>query len=68
MKKQRLLFLLLIFLHFSCKGQIKKINGLSFVASQDKINSIHTAPVIKMQSNYVALMPYGFIKDLVIEV
>ena len=64
MKKQRLLFLLLIFLFFLCEGQTKKINGLSFVASQDKINSIHTAPVIKVQSNYVALMPFGFIKEL----
>ena len=64
MKKQRLLFLLLIFLFFLCEGQTKKIKGLSFVASQDKINSIHTAPVIKVQSNYVALMPFGFIKEL----
>jgi len=64
MKKQRLLLLLLLFLHISCKGQIEKINGLSFVASQDKINSIHTDPVIKIQSNYVALMPFGFMKGV----
>jgi hypothetical protein len=64
MKNQRFLFLLLIFLNSSCKAQTEKINGLSFVASPDKINAIHTGPVIKMQSNYVALMPFGFIREI----
>ena len=64
MKTQKFLFILLVFLHFSCKSQIKKINGLSFVASKDKINTTHITPVIKAQSNYVALMPFGFIKKL----
>jgi hypothetical protein len=54
----------LILLQFSCKSQTKKINGLSFVASRDTIDATHIAPVIKAQSNYVALMPFGFIKDL----
>ncbi|MGB1284082.1 MAG: glycoside hydrolase family 113 [Polaribacter sp.] len=64
MKTQKLFFLLLFFLHFSCKSQTKKINGLSFVAAADKINSTHTKPVINVQSNYVALMPFGFIRKL----
>jgi hypothetical protein len=40
------------------------MNGVSFVASRDSITSKHTNPVLKVQSNYVALMPFGFIKKL----
>ena len=51
-------------LQLSCKSQTKKINGLSFVASRDKIDTTHINSVLKAQSNYVALMPFGFIKEL----
>jgi len=64
MKITKLLFLLLLFLQLSCKSQIKKINGLSFVASRDKIDTTHTNSVLKAQSNYVALMPFGSLKEL----
>jgi len=64
MKTQKLLLLALIFLQLSCKSQTKKINGLSFVASRDKIDTTHTNSVLRAQSNYVALMPFGFIRDL----
>ena len=40
------------------------MNGVSFVASRDAIISKHVNPVLKVQSNYVALMPFGFIKEL----
>ncbi|WP_341221004.1 glycoside hydrolase family 113 [Polaribacter atrinae] len=64
MKTYKLLFLLLIFIQLSCNSQQKKINGLSFVASRDKIDTTHTNSVLRAQSNYVALMPFGFIRDL----
>ncbi len=48
----------------SCKSQTKKINGISFVASPDKISYKHISPLKKVSANYVALMPFGFIKDL----
>lgn len=64
MKTYKLPFLLLIFLQFSCNSQVKKINGLSFVASRDSINATHITPVLKAQSNYVALMPYSFIRKI----
>jgi hypothetical protein len=64
MKIYKLLFLALSFLCCSHNKQAKKINGLSFVASRDAISKQHINPVLKTQSNYVALMPYGFIKDL----
>lgn len=64
MKTNNLFLLGLILIHFCCTSQTKKINGLSFVASRDTIDVTHIAPVIKVQSNYVALMPFGFIKEL----
>ena len=64
MKIYKLLFLLLIFIQLSCNSQQKKINGISFVASRDTISIKHISPIIKAQGNYVALMPFGFIKKL----
>lgn len=48
----------------SCKTQTNKINGVSFVASKDVINKSHIAPVVNLNANYAAVMPFGFIKDL----
>ncbi|TXD48034.1 glycoside hydrolase family 113 [Polaribacter sp. IC073] len=64
MKTKKQLILVLIILNFSCKSQTKKINGVSFVAARDSISKQHITPVLKAQSNYVALMPFGFIKEL----
>ena len=63
MRYRQLLFLLVISCSF-CNSQTKKINGLSFVASRDSINNQHINPILKVHSNYVALMPFGFIKEL----
>lgn len=63
MKKFSLLLLLLIFLHVSCKGQSEKINGLSFVASGKAVDSTNVKPVLDVHSNFVALMPFGFIRN-----
>jgi hypothetical protein len=41
-----------------------KINGVSFVASRDSINQMHIQPIINLNANYAAIMPFGFIKDL----
>jgi len=40
------------------------MNGVSFVASRDSINSFHIKPVQNVGSNYVALMPFGFVGEL----
>lgn len=62
------LFKLLIFCSIltiqSCKTQTKKINGISFVASREVINNTHINPVINVNANYAAIMPFGFIRDL----
>ena len=63
MKVLRLLFLCL--LQFSCNSQIdEKINGISFVASRDKVTQEHIDPVINVKANYAAVMPFGFIRSL----
>jgi len=64
MIKNSVLFIVCISVFYSCKSQNKKINGLSFVSSRDSINTIHIQPVKKVSANYVALMPFGFIKNL----
>lgn len=66
MKVKNLLLFSLILAQFSCKSQTQKINGVSFVASRDSINRKHILPVLNVKSNYVALMPYSFIRDVAI--
>lgn len=41
-----------------------KINGVSFVAARDIVDSTHVEPVVKVNANYAAIMPFGFIKNL----
>lgn len=64
MKLFRPLFLFLILIIQSCTGQASKINGVSFVASRDTINEKHIVPVVNVNANYAAVMPFGFIRDL----
>ncbi|WP_298339611.1 glycoside hydrolase [uncultured Algibacter sp.] len=62
------LFKLLIFSFIvftqSCETQTKKINGVSFVASPEPVNETHISPVIKVNANFAAIMPFGFIRNL----
>lgn len=60
----RLLILSLFFTAQSCSGQTQKINGLSFVASPDTIDHTNVGPVVAINANYCAIMPFGFIKNL----
>ncbi|MGM5469511.1 glycoside hydrolase family 113 [Flavobacteriaceae bacterium LMO-SS05] len=64
----RIIFGLGLFLMmYSCamtSPKQEKINGVSFVASRDSINNKHIDPVLKLNANYAAIMPFGFIKDL----
>ncbi len=58
--------LLLLFLS-SCamtSPKINKINGVSYVASRDTINSNHVKPVVNIHANYAAIMPFGFLEAL----
>lgn len=56
-----------LFYLFSCSMTTlnnEKINGVSFVASRDTISEYHVTPVININANYAAVMPFGFIRDL----
>lgn len=64
MKIKNIFLIGFVLLHISCTSQSKKINGLSFVASRDTIKASHIQPVLNANGNYVALMPFGFIRDL----
>ncbi|GMN09929.1 hypothetical protein MTsPCn9_19720 [Croceitalea sp. MTPC9] len=63
MKRLGLLFLCL--LQFSCLSQIdEKINGVSYVGSRDKISQTNVDPVVRVNANYAAIMPFGFVRNL----
>lgn len=58
-------FTLLFLVACQSTGQnSSKINGLSFVASPSKLEVKEIDGLVKMNSNYVAIMPYGFMKSL----
>ncbi|MEP1486956.1 MAG: glycoside hydrolase [Algibacter sp.] len=64
MKLIKPLFVFFIITIQSCTGQVSKINGISFVSSRNEINETHTKPVVNVNANYAAVMPFGFIRDL----
>ncbi|WP_044402304.1 glycoside hydrolase [Lacinutrix sp. Hel_I_90] len=64
MKYVKRLFLFFFCLAQSCTAQTSKINGVSFVASRIPVTEEHINPVVSVNANYAAIMPFGFIKDL----
>ncbi|WP_345164867.1 glycoside hydrolase family 113 [Algibacter aquimarinus] len=64
MRLFKLLIFSLILCTQSCKTQTKKINGVSFVASRDAVNETHVNPVVNVNANYAAIMPFGFVRNL----
>ena len=43
---------------------LNKINGVSIVASRETFNESDIKPVVSINANYAAIMPFGFIKNL----
>jgi len=41
-----------------------KINGVSFVANRIAVDSSHVQPVVKINANAAAVMPFGFIRSI----
>ncbi|MEW7290114.1 glycoside hydrolase family 113 [Aquimarina sp. 2304DJ70-9] len=62
MKKVFLLCISIIF--FNCSGQQPKINGVSFVGSPKEITAKAIEPVIEVNANWAAVMPFGFVRNL----
>ncbi|WP_313111747.1 glycoside hydrolase family 113 [Aequorivita sediminis] len=48
----------------SIKENILKINGVSFVASRDSVTQENITPLLSLNANYAAIMPFGFIRDI----
>ncbi len=62
---KRLGLLCLCLLQFSCSSQnAEKINGVSFVGSRDAVDQAHVDPVLRVNANYAAVMPFGFARNL----
>ncbi len=62
---KNLWLLLLWLLQLSCSSQIQeKINGVSFVGSREKVDQTHIDPVVAVNANYAAVMPFGFVRSL----
>lgn len=52
-------------LQFSCNSQVAdKFNGVSFVASREEINQENVTPILSINANSAAVMPFGFIRDI----
>ena len=44
----------------SCARPPEKINGISFVASREKVEQRHIDPLLGVHANYASIMPLGF--------
>ena len=62
--KNFFLFGFFCFVVYSSASQQRKFNGVSFVASSRQINQTNIDPVLNVNANAVALMPFGFIRDI----
>ena len=63
----RILIIILFLIVSSCSMTVvvpEKINGISFVAARDQITNEHIEPVVDINANYAAIMPFGFIRNL----
>lgn len=57
--------LILCLLQFSCASQkYQKINGVSFVASREKVGQHHVEEILNIHANHAAVMPFGFIREI----
>ena len=43
------------------KSKTSKINGVSFVGTNQKLKSNHLTPVKKINANWITVMPFGFV-------
>lgn len=64
--KNRSCFLTLFFIFSSCEAQVatEKINGVSLVASRNQITAEDIKPVLEVNANAVAVMPFAFLESL----
>lgn len=64
--KKYISFLILVAFLQSCASQEQesiKINGVSFVSNRNPVDSSHVSPVQRVNANYAAVMPFGFVPE-----
>jgi hypothetical protein len=61
---KRLFFCVLLTTLFACNGQQEKINGVSFVAAGEAVDETNVQPVVNINANYAAIMPFGFMRSI----
>lgn len=63
---RRFCYFLLLLIFLSCAAiphKTSKINGVSFVAAGEAVDSTHTKPVVNINANAASIMPFGFIRN-----
>ena len=63
-KRHLVLIHSLILLLSSCQNSKAKINGVSFVAGPHHIDATHVTPILSINANAAAVMPFGFMKSI----
>jgi 5-hydroxyisourate hydrolase-like protein (transthyretin family) len=58
------LFIVINLFFLGCSPQTEKINGVSFVGSREVIDSTHVQPVVDVNANWAAVMPFAFMQRL----
>ena len=58
--------IVLLILLNSCQAQVpeEKINGVSLVASREAISISNIKPILNVNANTVAVMPFAFMENL----
>ena len=65
MLNMKKLVFLWVLVFVSCStGKLVKVNGVSFVSSGEEVSQHHIDPILDVQANYAAIMPFGFIRDV----
>lgn len=62
--RQLTLFLIACITALSVQAQMRKINGVSYVASRDTIVQRNVDPVVDLHANFASIMPFGFVRSL----
>lgn len=64
--KKCVFFLVILIILQACSAKLapeEKINGISFVANRSPVDSTHVQPLVAINANYAAVMPFGFVPE-----
>ncbi|WP_242155681.1 glycoside hydrolase family 113 [Aestuariivivens sediminis] len=64
MPQANIVFLIGLLVLQHCTNPADKINGISLVSADMALHNNHIEPVLQVNANFAAVMPFGFIRDL----